>query len=250
MNNLYIALLIFLIFYYLYIPDEPCYYENFSLNDNDNVYVICLNNTVFSVAKKNLTKFFPNIKKFDAIKGADITGFDPTLISVSGYRSIFYDEKRLTHADLGSQGAVGCALSHATLWSRIKENEGMYIFESDGVCVSNPVPYVNAFLQTENPHILLFGSFAKSDPNINTRYIKKVNNRFFGMHGYYITYACAQILLKYLYPIEQQVDSYISDLLLLKDITGIELNIYIIDKGLCHQENHFGTSIQTKSVRK
>jgi GR25 family glycosyltransferase involved in LPS biosynthesis len=121
----------------------------------------------------------------------------------------------------------------------------MYIFESDAVCIENPIKYVNNF--KKDFHILLFGGFDHVKSN-SKRNIIKVNDRFYGLHGYYITYEGAQILSKYMFPIEQQVDSYISDILLLQKKLNIELNIYIINPGICFQKNNFGTLIQTKSV--
>lgn len=224
------------------IKNEEENYEYF----NDESYVICVDNKRFNVAYyNNLSKYFPNLKKYDAIVIQDINKYNPELLSISGLRSIFHDINRNTHADLGSLGALGCALSHYNLWQKVEKGKGMYIFESDAVCIENPIKYVNGF---NNFHILLFGDFNKNITK-QKRNIIKVNNRFYGMHGYYITYEGAQLLSKYMFPIEQQVDSYISDLILLQKKLNIELNVYIINPGICFQKNDFGTLIQTKKVK-
>jgi GR25 family glycosyltransferase involved in LPS biosynthesis len=172
-------------------------------------------------------------------------------MTIGAYRSVLYDVKRRAHADLGSINAVGCAQSHATLWKQIKPGQGMYIFESDALLTENPEPYVKEFLKTNNPHMLLFGPIGRSKITTVPK-IKRVNYHFFGTHGYYITYEGAQLLLKYFYPIEQQIDSYISDLILIDTINDKDvhfgINVYIINPGISYQYNVDGSSIQTKQV--
>jgi GR25 family glycosyltransferase involved in LPS biosynthesis len=222
---------------------KKVYQKELYINNKDlNSYVICVDDKTFNVAYKNLSKYFPDLKKYDAVVMKNI---DDYVVSISGLRSIFYDKNRKTHADLGSLGAVGCALSHYNLWSKIEKDSGMYIFESDAICKENPIPYVNNF--SKDFHILLFGTFDEAKQDVKQNIIK-VDDRFYGLHGYYITYEGAQLLSKYMFPIEQQLDSYISDLILLQKKLNIELNIYIINPGICFQKNNFGTLIQTKSV--
>ena len=79
--------------------------------------------------------------------------------------------------------------------------------------------------------------------------ITKINTRTYGLHAYYITNECAKILLKNAFPIEQQLDSYISDMLLLsQDINSIipPLNFYVC-RNLCGQYMHT-SYLQTKIV--
>jgi GR25 family glycosyltransferase involved in LPS biosynthesis len=130
----------------------------------------------------------------------------------------------------------------------IKKGEGMYIFESDAILVKNPAPFVQQFLTScKNPHMLLLGSFEKHMDS-DSYELNKIEGQFFGLHGYYITYTGAQILLKYLFPIEYQIDSYISNLLLLHEFMEIELNIWRVNPSICYQNNLEGTTIQTKNV--
>lgn len=260
MYKIYISILLailIIVSYFLYSLYNKEAFSNIpeSTPELKDVYVISLTDSVFLKAKDNLSPYFPPkiapIQKFDAIKGSSLITFDPKLISIGGYRSVLYDENRKTHADLGSMNAVGCALSHSSLWRMVKKGSGMYIFESDAICDENPMPYVEEFLKTKNPHMLLFGTIGRSK-DITKSGIRKVNHRFYGLHGYYITYEGAQLLLKYMFPIEQQVDSYISDLLLLDTVNNpfvhFGLNVYIISPGICYQYNQDGTSIQTKIV--
>jgi GR25 family glycosyltransferase involved in LPS biosynthesis len=240
-----ILLFIILVLLYLFTYKQKNIYCESYVIEEDLSYVICLDEERFNVAYKNLSKYFPNLKKYEAIVIENINEYDQKLLSISGLRSIFYDENRNTHADLGSLGAVGCALSHYNLWQKVEKGKGMYIFESDAVCIDNPIKYVN---NLNNFHVLLFGSFEKVD-TAEKRNIIKVNNRFYGMHGYYITYEGAQLLSKYMFPIEQQIDSYISDLILLQGKLNIKLNIYIVNPSICFQKNDFGTSIQTKTLK-
>ena len=215
-------------------------------------YIISLNDELFNKAKENLSPFFSfPLHKFDAIQGSSLRSFNPNLMTIGAYRSILYDTKRRVHADLGSFNAVGCASSHATLWKKIKPGEGMFVFESDAILKENPIPYVEEFLKTDKPHMLLFGPISKSKVTATPK-IKKVNYHFFGTHGYYITYEGAQLLLKYFYPIEQQIDSYISDFIMIDSVNDKDvhfgINVYIINPGICYQFNDEGSSIQTKVV--
>jgi GR25 family glycosyltransferase involved in LPS biosynthesis len=258
MHKIYIGVL-FLILYiissFIYVNES---FDNTSVDNtsvNDDAYIISLNDRLFNMAKTNLSKHLSvHMKKFNAIKGSSLTEFNPKMITIGAYRSILYNIKRRTHADLGSINAVGCALSHASLWKMIKPGKGMFIFESDAILKEDPIPYVDEFLKTDNPHILLFGSLGRPIPRTREKSkIKKVNYHFFGMHGYYITYEGAQLLLKYFYPIEQQVDSYISDMILIDNVNDSNvhfgINVYIINPGICYQYNINGTSIQTKPVK-
>ena len=261
LGSILLILVIYLIYYvhkinvssegYNDITTGPINSDDNNNNNNIPAYVICLNDQLFLNARKNIN--LPNLQKFDANKGSTL---DPNKLdlTIKAKRSILLDTIRETHADLGTINAVGCALSHMDLWSKVvNENlKYMYIFESDAVCTDNFNEYVDLFLQKENPHVLFFGIIGR--PVGHSEKISKIPGRFYGLHGYMITYEGAKLLLQNSMPIEQQVDSYISDLNLLSNdpqnkLNMEPLNLYVVNDNRCIQKNSDGTSIQIKGVR-
>jgi GR25 family glycosyltransferase involved in LPS biosynthesis len=224
------------------------------------VYVISLSDNIYTKAVENLRKTgLKNIKKFDAIKGSSLKDFirDPKNVSIKGHYDVSIPNNRSAHSDLGTLNAIGCYLSHVKLWEKIVDENlpGMFIFESDAVCKTKLFEYTKQFLNTKNPHVLFFGylfTIVNAKNKIPGTSLVKLDKRMYGLHAYYITYAGAKALLKNVFPVEEQLDSYISDLLLLslEPNSAIEpLNIYLTTENICVQDNIEGTSIQTKSVK-
>lgn len=209
-------------------------------------YVICLSDSEFENARRNIT--IP-VTKFDAIKGASLPPFDPAIMTIGAYRSITCDKERQSHASLPSMNAVGCALSHSNLWKLVQPGSGMYIFESDAVLKVDPEPHVQKFLQEPSPHVLFLGliTIPQRKHNHTTSRVKSLKTAFYGTHGYYITYEGAQLLLRYMFPIEQQIDAYLSDLIRLGSKLPTAFHAYYVCPIICTQSAHPST-IQTKTV--
>ena len=260
---LLLFLIIYLIIYYKkfikqegYIGTNGPSTSNSNSNSNSNssnvpAYVICLSDKVYQQALKNIN--IPNLQKFDAVKGStlDINKVD---VTIRAKRDILLDSVRETHADLGTLNGIGCYLSHITLWAKVVDEnlKGMYIFESDAVCTNNFNEYLDLFLQEDNPHALFFGIIGR--PTGLTDKISKIPGRFYGLHAYYITYEGAKLMLQFARPIEQQLDSYLSDINLLSNdpqnkLNMEPLNLYVVNDYQCNQKNTEGTSIQIKRVR-
>lgn len=102
--------------------------------------------------------------------------------------------RRYDHADLPSTGAIGCTLSHVECWKSCFSGQILMVAEQD----CKPLPSFN------------FAHFEKFvttlPPNFIVRYVSSQNN--FGTHFYACDYEACQTLLKYAFPIEIQVDSY------------------------------------------
>ncbi len=231
---------------------EDSYDSYDSIIKNSEAYVIAMNDTKFNEAEKNLKEIMSplDIKKFNAVKGAELGTLleDKDVLTVGALYDVVVPNYRRTHAELGTKNAIGCYLSHTALWKQLlaSDKEGFFIFESDAVCTKKDIFKVTKeFLEIPDCHILFFGDFNA----VKSIDLKKVENRFYGMHAYYITRKGAEVCLKYAFPIEQQIDSYLSDLLLLSQNTNISMppiNFYI--SNLCSQLNKEGTSIQLKRV--
>jgi len=200
-------------------------------NMQEQGFIISLNDDLYKKALNKLSRKSSLIKysKFDAIKGRDLDINDNNLTIRAKYGLL--QPYRQLHSDLGSMNAVGCYLSHKTLWDYIVDNDlaGIYIFESDAICQKDFDKHLRKFKEIPNAHILLLGYIGLPDIlNIpSTVGINKLNTRFFGTHSYYITLEGAKYCLKNINPIEQQIDSYLSDLIVLSQKVYLNHLIYI-----------------------
>jgi GR25 family glycosyltransferase involved in LPS biosynthesis len=157
-------------------------------------------------------------------------------IETTGFRSKHYQLTR---------GAIGCYLSHVKVWRDIIENEHAHglIFEDD---VNVPVD-INEKIQKsmkdipKDWDIILFGFHCKDCQNMNN--YRKVK-RFILLHCYAISNTAIVKILKTksLFPIQQQIDSYLSELS--EDI----LNIYTVKNPIINQ-NGSRTDIQMPIIK-
>jgi GR25 family glycosyltransferase involved in LPS biosynthesis len=224
-----------------------------SNDSSDNCYVISLNDAVFEKAKNTLKNTGLNLIKFNAIIGKTLNSNElDDITTVKAQYDLFVAKSRRSHAELGTLGAVGCYLSHVALWKKIVDENlpGLYICESDAVFMKPSLikSSVSEFLTTTNGHILFFGLCNKY-----TTTMTKLDNRFYCTHAYYITNAGAKRCLKHAMPIDEQIDSYLSDILLLStakdnNIINVDgpLNFYFVS--IAKQRNLDGTSIQLKGI--
>jgi GR25 family glycosyltransferase involved in LPS biosynthesis len=200
----------------------------------------------------NFTKYYNNsdlkFKQFNilpAIVGKDLNLIE--FVSPEGYKQILELEKtgnRKHHYDL-SRGAVGCYLSHLSIYKQIVNSNYNYgiIFEDDSEMIQdiykNMIEGLNKI--PNNWDILLLGHICiKCD--INTEYTKV--HRFWGTHSYIIKKESADKLLKYLdKPLSKQIDADMS--LLVK--RGI-INIYALNMSLAMQSTKFYSDIQSDVI--
>lgn len=223
---------------------------NNSVKSPSEAYVISMSSDVFQTCLERLKNkvSFP-LKMFDAVKGSSLTNYVKNYdnVSVRGQNSLA-SVYRDSNYDLTTLNSVGCYLSHVSLWLKLYEEnlEGMYIFESDAYCLSDV--NIEEFKKTDGD-ILLFGSPLIGDSflvpvNYGRQHgITKIEQHFFGTHAYYITYKGAVKALQHAFPIEAQVDAYLSYINKLKLI-----NIYGYYPSKCSQLAH-QTSMQTKYTK-
>jgi glycosyl transferase family 25 len=186
-----------------------------------------------------------NIKKFNAINGKDLSmtleqiGYKHPFVNVSlsGQYSIYNGRKE--HKELTSKGAIGCYLSHVLLWKKLveSENEYMLIFEDDIVPLYiNSNEKINELLNESNCDfdILLLGCNCRDKNKIEVS--KNINKCifFFELHSYIISKKAAKELLKYIYPIDMQIDSYIS----FYNLINPNFKTYYSKKKLFRQSKH------------
>lgn len=245
----FIAILIIIslcVIYLLYLENKT------SKSKFDQTYLINLDRR-----PDRLEKFMKTYKESDmnAISLSKISAIDGSEIDISkvplsevakgelkqiettGFRSKHYQLTR---------GAIGCYLSHVKVWRDIVENDHVHglIFEDD---VSLPVD-INEKINTsmkdvpKDWDIILFGFHCKDCENMNN--YRKVN-RFILLHCYAISNTAIIKILKTksLFPIQQQIDSYLSELA--EDI----LNIYTVKNPIINQ-NGSRTDIQMPIIKK
>lgn len=258
---LFILIMIPLIFNVELFSNEIVLGNRFGNNfKNSEAYVICMSDSIYEECKKKIkNKVAPyELKKFNAVKGSELgkTVNNKEILTIGALYDITVPDTRRTHAELGSRNAIGCYLSHTALWTKLIDSkcDGFFIFESDAVCNENVVSTLAEFTKTvKDFDILFFGNFGINI--FDQSKIKKITGRFYGTHAYYITLKGAIKCLKYAFPIEQQIDSYLSDLVLINEkrkknnldtIDIDEVNFYT--SNTCKQHNPTGTTIQTKIV--
>jgi glycosyl transferase family 25 len=186
----------------------------------DKVFLINLNinKDRLERAKSELSYLGPpysNFERFEAIYGkakSDEEIF--ALTSISAYKTI--KEGRSLHYELPSKGAVGCALSHYTLWKRmVDENiNNALIFEDDIICNTN-TKEINEYIDNiPNDYGIAFldhiNNGGKPYTPINNYWLINNDTNIFVTSAYVININGAKRLLSRAYPIDMQVDSYIN----------------------------------------
>ena len=158
-------------------------------------------------------------------------------IETTGFRSKHYQLTR---------GAIGCYLSHVKVWKDIVEkgHKNGLIFEDDVTLPENMYERMMNSMKgvPDDWDVLLFGFHCKECENVKN--YRKVD-RFILLHCYAISYSGIVKMLKTnsLFPITQQIDSYMSELS--PDI----LNIYTVKNPIIHQ-NGSRTDIQMPIIKK
>lgn len=126
----------------------------------------------------------------------------------------------LNIADLPSFGAVGCYLSHLSLWMKLasSDEDCMIIFEDDARLVVGEEELMQTVTRTHGEYdILLLGYRFPLDTLFQRRAKKHthllsemVADRFYETHAYCITKDAASKLIQHALPVEMQVDAFLS----------------------------------------
>ena len=202
-----------------------------------NIYVINL-----ARRRDRMVKFGSNYdletpyEIFDAVDGKNLSLEDlykEGKIGNIGLKSILNvtaGEPRKYHHELTSLGAVGCTLSHINIWDKVSnsnDSNPTIIFEDDALVTNiklkdldkriNSLPDDWDIYMIGKPHTML------ETKKVNSNLLKV--NRFCGTHAYVISENGIKKLFdkKYkLYPINQQIDSYLSELSM-----DYDFNIYM-----------------------
>jgi len=215
-------------------------------NNNFNIYLIHIktNNkrlTNFNYHYKISDMSFKKYDVFPGVVGKNINLVD--FVTPLSYKQIIETEKtkkRKYHYEL-SRGAVGCYLSHISIYKQITESNVDYgiIFEDDCIIANDfykRLQYGLSVIPNDWDIFLLGLMCIKCD--INKEYINV--SRFWGTHAYIIKKKSAAKLLQYLdRPLSKQIDADLS-LLVKKKI----IKIYGINPIIAIQDGVFQSDIQ------
>jgi GR25 family glycosyltransferase involved in LPS biosynthesis len=180
------------------------------------VYIISLKKNISDF--NHILKFFPYAQIFRAIdmRNANISTLDLTL---RAKLSILHGQD--SSEDVCSKGAVGCSLSHYMCWKKLLLTNKPYcvIFEEDVVFRKNKMKNLQQYINSSEKmgaNYVSFGSefnslgtellYKKYDQNANRVYM------FLGSYAQKVTRQGALTLVKNFFPIDMQVDGYISTL--------------------------------------
>lgn len=225
--------------------------KNYILNQhNFDVYVIHMAKNAerlvhFDKHYNNSDISFKNYNVFPAVIGSKLNLID--YVTPNAYEQILEIEKTLKrkhHYDL-TRGAVGCYLSHLSIYKKIIESNIDYaiIFEDDSIMATDFYDRLQYGLNKipDDWDILLLGlTCLKCDIKMN--YIDV--HRFWGTHGYIIKNKTAAKLIEYLdKPLSKQIDADIS-LLIKRNI----LRVYGINPIIVAQESSFKSDIQIEII--
>jgi GR25 family glycosyltransferase involved in LPS biosynthesis len=213
-----------------------------------NIYLINLNRNqkrlqLFLEQFKASDLRFKTIKRVPAVDGKqlDITQYlsdrafkEIKSIETTGYRTKHYQLTR---------GAVGCYLSHLKTYKQIADSDKEFglIFEDDVNISRDFYVKLNTILKSipNNWDVLLLGCHClKCKKHEVHSHVRK----FILLHCYIVKKTAAKELFTMLNqkPIEQQIDSELSDILINSD----KFTIYCLNDALSWQSNSFSTEIQ------
>lgn len=150
-------------------------------------------------------------------------------ICIKSIKNVASGKSRKYHYEIGSLGAIGCSFSHMNIWKRCaNEAKNTIIYEDDTHVTGITLDEIDERVKSlpDDWHIYLLGrphTLYETRPVIGNNKISKVK-RFGGTHAYIVSQSGANWLIKNgkLLPIQQQIDSHLSELAI-----DYGLNIYI-----------------------
>lgn len=120
-------------------------------------------------------------------------------------------EQRNDHYEL-SKGGIGCFLSHIQIWEKIQNSKDSHgiIFEDDVLPSRGGISDIQSEISKvpDDWDIILIGALYLREINSDVSKIYK----FYGTHAYIINKKVIPYLLKNVFPMEMQIDAWLSKL--------------------------------------
>jgi GR25 family glycosyltransferase involved in LPS biosynthesis len=179
----------------------PLYYISFKKDEN--------------LEQEYLKYGFKTVKWFPAIDGRKLNIDDlrkNNIISIRAYDDL--KSGRHEHSGLTTMGAIGCTLSHFSLWNLcIKENLPFIIIteednEMDPILLEGEIKSIQDTLNKPNS-IFVSAEISNEDHR----------KHFFGLHFYIVSQEACLKLVKECFPMDVQTDWYMAHLATRGDIT-------------------------------
>lgn len=184
---------------------------------------------------------FTNIHRISAVNGSKLKNYSK-ITTLHTQFLLNEPSYRCSHQQLNTLGAIGCYLSHIKCWREMikKGYSSIFIFEDDLELVPNFSEKMTKIMENmpDDCDLLSFGYIKLLKQHKFQNIIESVKSKYLGTQGYYITKQGAEKLLQHIFPIEIQIDGYIS---LMNYFNYI--NVYFTDKTLVNQNNMNGSSI-------
>jgi GR25 family glycosyltransferase involved in LPS biosynthesis len=156
--------------------------------------------------------------QFEFLKATNVNRFSGTDMRKVDLNTLYKDDRvslytkftiqkkhRCDHKQIDTTGAIGCTLSHYSVWKKIvDENIDMaIIFEDDIRLMSNFFDILNKEIKENiNFDILNLGYMKNAYSNVDDSIF------YFGAGCYVVTKKACEILCKYVFPIDTHVDAY------------------------------------------
>lgn len=191
-----------------------------------------------------------NIQRVSAIDGAAINPVKSPYISNQTKINILHKTRR-SHGEIDTIGAIGCSLSHYSVWKRFLETDSAHashclVLEDDAQVRSGLAKLINeasAQAPDFDVWLLSYKLYDKTLLSLPTgqgqgNKVWKTPVNFWGTSAYIVSRAGARRLMEDFFPIECHLDKYMS----IKSLLG-KLRL-VINMGLKTYTLPYGTDIQ------
>jgi len=179
-------------------------------------YMICMEKNKGNVCNiDKVSKCFNNFQVFPAVVGKDLDIYDPDIVHPMTF-SVIKNNIGGDWTQIDSMGALGCSLSHISLWEKCIESGEPFIILEDDVDVTGTIcKNFNRFIELIPEDCdLLSLMYIKNDStpsSLDKKHYKYINDPYFmGTQAYYLTPKAAEVLIKYALPITMHIDMYIA----------------------------------------
>jgi GR25 family glycosyltransferase involved in LPS biosynthesis len=177
----------------LFVKSIPVYYISFNKNNN-------LENSLNNIGFKSVNHF----KAIDGRKFDVDELIENNTITIRSYNDLIFG--RHEHTGMPTLGAIGCTLSHLTLWK---------------LCVDYNMPYIiiceddiniDKDLSKKDIKNIVESITKENGVFVSSNFSKENEIMFYGTHFYILSQGACKQLIKYALPIDVQTDSYIANI--------------------------------------